>query len=235
MPDLFNDVPGAAAETASAWLKLFLDPLQDLASQILGFLPQLISAIIILIVGSIIVRIIVGILGKVLSKAGIDKVFDKVGLTKELSSVGITASFSDIITGAIKIFLKLIVWMAVINTLKIDQLTAFIGDVVNYVPNVIVAIIILAAGLAVANVAEGLTKTAAGSIAGSNAKTLASIVKISIIVFTGMAVLQQIHIAGPLINTLFAGIIGALSIGAGIAFGLGGQDKAKEVIAKVCK
>ena len=218
---------------ANKYANMFLDPLKDLAGQVLGFLPNLIGAILILIIGGIIVRIVMSLLGKVLAAANIDSVFEKVGLTKELAGIGITASFSEILTGVIRVFFKLIIWMAAVDQLGIKQLTAFMNDVVNYVPNVIVAVIILAAGLAIANVAQGMVATAAKSFAKDKAAMLASIVKTAILAFTAMVVLQQVGIAGSLIDTLFAGIIGAMSIAAGIAFGLGGQDKAKEIIGKI--
>ena len=88
-------------ETFNSWGNLFLEPLQDLSSQVLSFLPQLISAVIVLIVGMIVVGFVIKLLKKALSLLPIDKVMDKTGITGELEKIGIKASLSSILAGVI--------------------------------------------------------------------------------------------------------------------------------------
>lgn len=222
-------------ETLTSWGNLFLEPLQDLSSQVLSFLPQLLSALIVLIVGMIVVGILIKILKKALGLLPIDTVMEKTGVAGELEKIGITASLSAILAGVIGIFLKLIVWIAVIDVLNIEQLTQFLDKIVLYVPNIFVAVIILAAGVTVAKVVQGLVEKSLGSVnvAKHSAETGGKIAKVSILVLTVMATLSQLGIAAELIETLLTGIVAALAIGLGIAFGLGGKDKAKELIEKI--
>lgn len=226
-----------AAEITSKWGNIFFEPLMTTLETVLNFIPQIISALIVLLIGGIIVRVIVKVLKKVLSKTNVDAIFEKVGITKELKNIGITMTFSEILIKVVHLFLKLIVWIAVIDVLSIPQLNDFIQQIVAYLPNVIVSVIILAAGLAIANVVKSVCEGAAGSLQISKeaAATLAKIAKASVLVITVMAVLEQLSIAESIVSTLLTGMIAALSIGAGIAFGLGGKDKAAEIINKLGK
>ncbi len=224
-------------DTVTSWGNLFLEPLQDLSSQVLSFLPQLLSALVILIVGKIVVGIIIKILKRVLGVLPIDSVLEKTGVSGELAKVGITTPLSAILAGVIGLFLKLIVWIAVIDVLSIEQLTIFLDKIVLYIPNVFVAVIILAAGVTIAKVVQGLVEKSLGSVAAAkaSAETGAKIAKYSILAFTVIATLSQLGIAQGLLDTLFSGIVGALAIALGISFGLGGKDKAAEVISNLSK
>lgn len=230
------DILNLADKGASAGMT-FVRPFQDLLGKLLSFtIDQLIPFLLVLIIGGLIIRMVMKLLKTVLNKSMLDKGVEKIGLGKELKSLGVKMSVSGILIVVIDISLKVVLWMTAIDLLKIRQLSEFIGKIVDFLPNIIVSIIILGVGLAVARFTEDTLSTATAAMKDKkSAKLMGRIAKISIIVVTIMTVLAQLNIAEQLINTLMTGIIAAISIGLGLSFGLGGKEKAKEMLDKWSK
>jgi len=210
----------------------FVRPFQELLGKLLDFtIDQLIPFLLVLIIGGLIIRMIIKLLKTLLTKSKFDALFEKIGITKELANLGIKTSISSIIIFVIDVALKIVLWMTAIDLLKIRQLSDFMSKIVDYIPNVIVAIIILGLGLAIAKFIENILVEATSNMKDKKtAKLMVKIAKIAIIVITIMTVLTQLKIAEQLINTLMTGFIAALSIALGLAFGLGGKEKAKDIL-----
>lgn len=209
---------------------------------ILGNLMQYVKpalvALAILIIGGWILRKVMKLLSAAIEKAKIDALIEKTGFTKELEELGIKITPSKIITGTIGLIAKFILWMAAINALQIDALTNLMQTIIQFIlQDGIVALILLFVGITVAKVVKELIETSSSalSISEDAAKTFGKVSKVIVLVLTAMVVLSQLHIAENLINSLFNGIIATITIAAGIAFGLGGQEKAKEIINNICK
>jgi len=216
---------------------VLITPVQGLVESVLLFLPQLAGSLFVLIVGIILARIIINFLGKILSKIKLDTIFEKIGLTKELKSVGFNYSIEKLFLSIISFFLKLGVWLAAINVLNVPKLNDFVERITGYIPDVIGAVIILIAGIAIAKVAEKIVNNAGSSLefSKSGASAASKVAKVSVIIFTGLIVFSQLGIGASLINTLFTGIVFALSIALGLSFGLGGQKRAAEIIERLSK
>ncbi len=210
----------------------FVRPFQELLGKLLDFtIDQLIPFLLVLIIGGLIIRMIIKLLKTLLTKSKFDALFEKIGITKELANLGIKTSISSIIIFVIDVALKIVLWMTAIDLLKIRQLSDFMSKIVDYIPNVIVAIIILGLGLAIEKFIENILVEATSNMKDKKtAKLMVKIAKIAIIVITIMTVLTQLKIAEQLINTLMTGFIAALSIALGLAFGLGGKEKAKDIL-----
>ena len=215
----------------------FVRPFQDLLGKIGAFtIEQLIPFLLVLIIGGLLIRLFMKLLKAILNKSKLDKWLEKIGLTKELQNIGIKTSVSGIIIVVIDVSLKVVLWMTAIDLLKIEQLSNFMARIVNFLPNIIVAMIILGLGLAIAKFAENTLDVATKDMKDKkSAKLMTKIAKISIIVITIMAVLDQLNIAQTLVNTILTGTIGAFSIALGLSFGLGGKEKAKELLDKWSK
>ncbi|MDD5110052.1 MAG: hypothetical protein PHI63_02460, partial [Patescibacteria group bacterium] len=128
-----------------------------------------------------------------------------------------------------------VVFITAADMLGWSQLTTFLTDVALYLPKVLVAVLILLAGLVLANfvsviVRKGLTTSKVGY-----AGVLSAFARWLIIVFTVMAALVQLEIAKELMQTLFTGMVGMIALAGGLAFGLGGKDLAKEIMEKIKK
>lgn len=202
-------------------LELVLEPLQDLASKILAFVPNLLSALVIFVIGMIVVRVLGKVLCNLSSKVNIDNFLKKTGASTELAKVGIDNPVC-LTVKSIVVFLKLVVWVAVIDALGVEQLSSFTNQLILFVPNVIVAGVIAMIGAVVA----GKVQSAINSVPGR--ENVANLSRWAILGFTGVVVLSQVGVGTEIIQTAFTAVAAA----AAIAFGLGGQDKAKAIVTK---
>lgn len=206
-----------------------------LVNQLIAFLPKVIFALLVLLIGIL----LAGGAGKtvklLLRKTPINSIFEKLGITKLFQSIGFAVEISDVIGWLVKWFVIVVFLVAIADTLGLPQVSNFINQVALYIPNVIGAAIILIIGVIVANaVSEAVYKiTESAKLASSS--LVAAITKWVILIFTFLAALAQLNIATQFVEMLFAGLTAALALALGLAFGLGGKDKAKEVIEKIAK
>lgn len=136
-----------------------------------------------------------------------------------------------------QIFAEFVRWSTIILFLVpaaeawgIPRVTEVLNQVLLYLPNVFVAVFIGLVGLAIANIVFDVVMHGIRGIGGSSATTLATVARYAIIFFTALVVLNQLGVAADLIRILFTGIVAMLAIAGGLAFGLGGQDTARELL-----
>lgn len=141
-----------------------------------------------------------------------------------------------------KLLSELVRWTVVILFLVpaaeawgLPRVTELLNQVLLYIPNVFVAIVIGFIGLTVANLVFDLIKHASVSLGGKSSNLLAAIGRYSIIFFIALVVLNQLGVAADLIKILFTGIVAMLALAGGLAFGLGGTDVAKRVLSEFLK
>lgn len=197
------------------------------------FIPALIGAIIVFVVGWIVASILGRLVEKLIKSIKVDQALEKVGFNKKLGEVGISETVSEFIGGLVKWFLILVFLMAATDILGLVQVTTFLNSIIFYIPNVVVAVVVLAIAFLVGNFVYNVVKGSTRAAGVMSATLLATISKWAIIIFGLLAALIQLGIAVSLVNTIFIGIISALSIAAGLAFGLGGKDEAAIIIRKV--
>ncbi|MCH7598017.1 hypothetical protein IID27_03215 [Patescibacteria group bacterium] len=204
----------------------------NLWNSVIGFAPELIGAFVILILGIIIAPIIGGIAKKLVKLTKIDTLSEKSGLSNTFENLGLHFTFSDVIGKLVKWFFLIAFLIAAMDVLNWASVTDFLKEIMLYIPNVIVAIIILAVGLIAGQfvkkaVITGLKTT--GSI--KNPELLGNIARWSLVVFATLAALLQLGIAERLIEILFAGVVITLAL----AFGLGGKEKAARFLDRFDK
>ena len=204
----------------------------NLWDSVIGFAPELIGAFIILILGIIIAPIFGGIVKKLVKLTKIDTLSEKTGLSNTFENLGLRFTFSDVIGKLVKWFFLIAFLIAAMDVLNWASVTDFLKEIMLYIPNVIVAVIILAVGLIASQfikkaVITGLKTT--GSI--KNPELLGNIAQWSLVVFATLAALLQLGIAERLIEILFAGVIITLAL----SFGLGGKEKAARLLDRFDK
>lgn len=195
--------------------------------------PILLGAIIVFIFGWIIADIAGAIITKTIRAAKIDHALEKVGFNSRLSVVGVGANISELIGGIVKWFLVLVFLMAATNILNLIQVTDFLNQIILYIPNVIVAVLVLSIAFLVGNLVYGIVKGSTRAAGIMSATLLAAISKWAIIIFGILAALIQLGIATSLVSTMFTGFIAAISLAIGLAFGLGGREEAALILKKI--
>jgi len=215
------------------WGNAVQNSLQDVVRAILNFLPNLIGALVIIIVGIIIAVIVGKAVERIAQLLRLDSLFERFGIKRSFERVGIKLSIAKILGWLTRWFVYVVAFLAVANALQLRELSTFINNLLMYIPNVIVAVLILVVGVLLAHFLSEVVLGAAEGAKFKSAGFLAVVTRYSIIVFTILAALVQLGIAVSLVQTLFMGVIGAIAIATGLAFGLGGQGVAREILEKI--
>lgn len=215
------------------WGEAVSASLVGLLERFFGFLPILFGALIVFLIGLIVASVCRHVVAKVIASLRVDRAFERTAIWRKLKESSLEVTLSAFIGEVVRWFLVLVALMAATDIMGLSQVTIFLNSVIMYLPNVIVAVIVLSIafllGNFTANVVSGSTR-AAGVVSAAFLGTLS---KWSIVIFGLLAALLQLGIAPVLVSTIFTGIIGALALAIGLAFGLGGKEEAAQVLKKI--
>lgn len=218
------------------WNETFMTSFQQLWFQFTRFLPSLVGALIVLIIGLIVAYALGGLVKKIMTYTRIDLLVKNSRSFQKLQENGIVISLSGLIAGIVRWFFIILTLMMVVNILRLHQVNNFLESIILYIPNIVVALIILAIGLALGHFAgDILRKSTKATTVSTMGNLLAAVGEWSIIIFSVMAALVQLGIASSLIQILFTGLVAAFSLALGLAFGLGGRDRAAMFLDEVEK
>lgn len=205
--------------------------LLNLLSEVLLFIPRLIIAALILLVGYFIARIVRNLLTRALRALHFDDIANRAGVTRALELAGARMDAAEALANVAFWWIFLVFTEMAVDSLGLTQVTAFINSVLSYLPNVFVAILILIIGALLANVVAGLVRGVAAESGLSTANLLATAARWAILVFAFLAALTQLNVAQNMILILVAAIAAMVALGGGLALGLGGADVARGLIA----
>lgn len=215
------------------WGEAITISLMGLWQRFVSVVPALIGAIIVFIFGWIIAVALGKLVEKIIKTLKVDHALDKTGFGRKFSDVGISSSVSAFFGGLVKWFLILVFLMAASDILGLAQVTSFLNSILLYIPNIVVAVVILAIAFLVGNFVYGVVKGSTKAAGVMSARFLAAISKWAIIIFGILAALIQLGIATSLVNTIFIGLVAMFAIAGGLAFGLGGQEEARMMLRKI--
>jgi small-conductance mechanosensitive channel len=201
-------------------------PLQEAISVFLSYVPQLIGAIIILIVGYIIAKVLQAVLGRVLQTIGFDGWMERGGIKQFFDRAETNQTPHSILGKLVFWFVFIIAITMAAEALGIPQVSAVLAQLIAYIPNIIAAILILILAALLANFLAGIVRGATGS------GLLGSVAQYAIIVYAIFAAITQLGIAVELTAPTFLIVLGAVALAAAIAFGIGGREVARDVIER---
>ncbi len=216
------------------WGDVLSVSLKNIWLGIANFVPTLLAAIVIAIVGWIIGAIFFRLVENLIKFAKIDGALRAAGFERLIEKAGMKLDAGYFLGKLVEWFFVIVFLVAALDVLGLKQATAFLSDVVlGYLPQVMVAVLII---LMAAIVAETMQKVVVGAAKAAGMKSVnfaGNITKWAIWIFAVLAAIMQLGIAVSFINTLFTGIVIAVSLALGLSFGLGGQDAAAKYIDKV--
>jgi hypothetical protein len=216
-------------ETVENWGDAVLVSATEAMQNLLGFLPALIGAILILIIGWIIAGILAGLIEKGLKAVGFEKAAQSTGIAGFIENAGSGWTASKLVAEIVKWFIRLIAIQAAASILGLTQISQVINAILLWLPNLVVAIVIIVIGALIANFVAGIVRGSATEMGFSTPNLLANITRYAIIGFAAVAAFNQLGIAPTVVNTLFIGLVATLAIAFGLAFGLGGQQTAAQI------
>lgn len=218
----------------STWNQILQNSFQGLWNGIIMFIPNLIVALVILLIGWAIGMIIEKIIIKFMQTIKFDEALRKAGFEEIVRKAGLHLNSGRFIGGLVKYFIVIVFLIASFDVLGLTQVTAFLQQiVVGYLPQLIIAVLILLVGGIVGDLLSRVVTASARTASLSSANLLGTVARWAVWVFAILVALSQMGIAGAFIQTLFTGFVVAVSLALGLSFGLGGQEAAAEAIRNV--
>lgn len=217
------------------WTETLTVSMQTLWTGFFGFLPNLLGAIIVFIIGWLIASLFGRVSAQIIKALRIDQILERMGFKAALERAEMTLDSGRFVGEVVKWFFIIVFLMAATDILNLPQVTEFLTQIVFYVPRLIVAIMILLAAVLISNFLQKLVRASVETAGLRSGNFLAAVSKWAVMIFAILAALLQLGIVPGLIQTIFTGLIAALSISVGLAFGLGGKDMAAQLLDKVKK
>ena len=206
------------------WNNVLVHPVQSFFNQLMGFLPSLLGALLILLVGWVVAKTIESVVVQVLKTVRLDKLADKIQLAGVLAKGGIKRKLSELIGMIIYWLVMLAVLITSLNALQLTVAAQLLQQVVTFLPNVVAALFILVVGAFAAAFLATTVRTAASNAGITQAQPLGQAVQTITVIFAGVAALQQLKI--EFVGEAFLIILSAVCFGLALAFGLGCKDLA---------
>lgn len=203
-----------------------MEPVQAMWTRVLGFLPTLLSVVIILIVGCVLAGIIQKVVTRFLKLARLDTASEKTGIANILTKGDINYTLSEIVGVLIYWLMMLVVILAAVNALQLTVAAELLNRVILYIPNVIASVFIVVLGIFFASLMANTVRTTAANAGVRQARSLGQATQVVIVIFVFVEALKQLGIDTSLIDLLLKAILGALALGVGLAVGLGCKDLA---------
>ena len=214
----------------NAWGAALTTSLATALSLFLGAIPRIIGFLVILIIGWLISGLLASGVAALLRAIRFNDLAQRSGLAGFVQSMGLRTDPSGLLADIVKWFVRLIVLVVAFDALGLPAVSAVLQQFLLWIPNLVVAVVILViAGLA-ANALSNLIRGATAQAGFDNPDLLANIARIAVWAFGIVVAVNQIGVAETLVNTLFMAFVGALALATGLAFGLGGRETAGRIV-----
>ena len=217
--------------TVNSWGDALLTSLTGALSVLLAAIPKIIGFLLIIIIGWFIAGLISRVVAGILRTVKFNEVAQRSGFSGFVTNMGVDTDASGFIATVVKWFVRLLALIVAFDALGLPAISNVLQELLLWLPNLVVALVILViAGLA-ANALSSLVKGATRQAGFNNPDLLATVASVAVWGFGIIVAVNQLGIAATLVNTLFIGLVAALALALGLAFGLGGRETAGQVVS----
>jgi hypothetical protein len=206
------------------WDTLVAEPVRQMLTRILAYLPVLLGALIILIVGCIVAGAIKRLIDWLLKTIRFDALADKTGISGIIKKGALKISAREVVCGLVYWLIIIMVLVMTVDALGLPKASDILTGLFAYIPKVIAALLVLVVAMFLANFVSGIVHTAAGNANFPKPAIFAGISRWAIIIFAATIALEELGIAPLLVTTAFNIILGGVCLALALAFGLGGKD-----------
>lgn len=214
----------------TSWTDAVMTSLAAALAILLGAIPKIIGFAVIVIIGWLIASAVATAVASILRAVKFNDLAQRGGFADFVHKMGIRQDSAGFIANLAKWFIRLIVLVSAFDALGLPAVSQVLQQLLMWLPNLVVALVVLVlAGLA-ANALAGLVRGATAESGLGNPDLLASIARIAVWAFAIVVAVNQIGIATALVNTLFMATVGALALALGLSFGLGGRETAAQIV-----
>lgn len=213
----------------------FGDRLGDAFALALAAIPRVLGFLVILLVGWFIASAIAAGVAALLRKVKFNDLAKRSGLSEFVQNMGVDTDAAGFLAGIAKWFIRLIALVVAFDALGLPAVSQVLQQLLLWLPNLVVALVILVLGGLAANAVANLVRGATAEADVENPNLFATIAKAAVWGFAIVVAVNQLGIAETLVNTLFIGVVGALALALGLAFGLGGRETAAQYVQRWSK
>ena len=196
----------------------------------LGAVPRILGFFLIILIGWLIASALASAVAALLRAIRFNDLATRSGFTRFVHEMGVQTDASGAIATIAKWFVRLIVLVVAFDALGLPAVSQVIQQLLLWLPNLVVALVVLVITGLAANALSGLVRGSSAEAGLSNPEMLATIARVTVWAFGIVVAVNQIGIARELVNTLFMGFVAALALALGLSFGLGGRDTAAEIV-----
>ncbi len=217
----------------NSWVTGLGSSFHDIWSGFAYYGVQIVLALILVIIGLLIASLLDQLVTSLVRATRVDAVIRKTGAERYFSRAGIRLDIGKFIGSVVKWFVILVVLIQALSMLSLDAVTAFLQNILHYLPNVFVAVLILIAGIVIGEAMNKVVVSGAKAAQLGRVHLLGSVTRWAIWLFAVIVALYQLGIAAVFSETVFTALVAALALAFGLAFGLGGQQAAAEIIGEI--
>jgi len=215
------------------WGGVFSESLLNLWSGFIYFVPSLLGAIILFIIGWVVASVIGKAIAQVIDALKVNKLFESAGASDLMNRAGLKLNVGGFIGGIVKWFVITAFLMASLEIIGLTQVNDFLREaVLFYLPKVIIAVIVLVIATLIADTMQKIVQASAQAVNARKAKMVGTVTHHAIWIFAFIIALSELGIATTFMQILFTGLVAALAIAFGLSFGLGGKDAASRAVEK---
>jgi len=219
-------------EQAMQQLDIFVASLTSFWTELASFIPQLLGAIIALVLGWMLAKLARTGVMRLLTLLKFDKATEKSGLESFMKHAELELSVASVIGNLVYWLIILVMIVTVANSLGLSMVAELFNKVVLYIPNVIVAILVLVFGTILARFINRMVFAWLNNMEFEGALTVSTFSEYAMLVFVFFMAMEQLQIANELLTAAFIISFGAVGLAFAIAFGLGAKDWAGKVVEK---
>lgn len=210
------------------------DSFYSLGPIILEIASRLIVALALFIIGWIIGIFVGSLVEKIFRKLNVDNALRRAGVESTLQKGGVNLNSGHFVGSLVKWFIIIVFLISSFEVLNLNVVTAFLAVVVSdYLPRIIVAVLVLMVAAVVGDLVQRFVRASTGAAGVKVSHLLGAVAKWFIWIFAILAALDLLQIGDDIVRIILTGIVVAGAIAFGIAFGLGGQQHASELIGKI--
>jgi hypothetical protein len=215
------------------WNVLVVDPVREMLTRVMAYLPVLLAALVILIIGWFVAKAIRRIVEWLLTTIHFDMMADNSGISDAFKKGNQKLTVSQVVSGLVYWLIMIMVLVMVVNALGFPKASDILESLFAYIPRVIAALFVLVVAMFLATFVSGIVSTAAANAKLPNPGLLAGICRWAIIIFAVTISLAQLGIAPMLVTTAFNILLGGAVLALALAFGLGGKDAAARYLEEL--
>ena len=212
------------------WGSAILTSFTNALNLVFAFIPKLISFLVILLVGWIVASVVSKAVTFLLRKIGFDRLSERIGLSRLEQRMGLRMDAAGVLGKVVYWFIFLIFLVPAVDSLGLTTVSNILNQIIAYIPNVFVAILVLFLGTLAATFVADIVRGATASTNMGNPNMYAAIARWAIMGFVAIIALEQLQIAPALLNELFGAVVAAAALAFGLAFGLGGRETAQRLL-----